>query len=269
MDRYSQRGQTLLVIVLVMVVALTVSLSIAARMVTTLRVSSEEANSEKAFQAAESGVDYVLKSGQQITTAQDLGNHAVIASATYSDLRNISQYIIRNGVIVAQDDGIDVWLSDYSPQKSLIYNNPWSGGLTVYWSLPSDNCGATPPQAAALSLILISGSKTAPTIHRYAVDPCSRLNGFSPAGAGTTIGTVVFKNSYHIGGITNGLLLRIIPLYSGTILGIKLDAGSANFPSQGKIITSRGSSGTTTRQISYFQGYDSVPSEFFYSLFSQ
>ncbi len=264
-----QSGQTMLIVVLVMVVALTVSLAIAARSITNLRVSSEEANSEKAFQAAEAGIEEVIKSGQPITIAEDLGNNAYITAVTKTDLVDQTQFLVNNGEIITQDDGIDVWLSTYSPIVSDSYANPWSGGLTVYWGTSTDSCLTNPPQAAALEIILLEGSKDNPTAERFAVDPCTRDNGFAPSAVGATIGGVSFPYSFHVTGITSGLIMRIIPLYSNTVMGIKPDTGTPAFPSQGEVIVSKGSSGTTQRQIMYFQGYDSLPSELYYSLFAQ
>ncbi len=45
----NQRGQILLIIILVMVVALTIGLSVVSRSIVTLRTTEEEENSQKAF----------------------------------------------------------------------------------------------------------------------------------------------------------------------------------------------------------------------------
>ena len=64
-----QKGQVLLIVVLVMIVALTVGLSLISRSITNLRTSTEEAESQKALAAAEAGIEQALESGQDIQLA--------------------------------------------------------------------------------------------------------------------------------------------------------------------------------------------------------
>src|SRR4051812_24360818 len=58
-----EQGQILLVVVLLMVIVLTIGLSLATRSVTNLRQATEEDNSQRAFSAAEAGVQVALKTG--------------------------------------------------------------------------------------------------------------------------------------------------------------------------------------------------------------
>src|SRR5580704_3918483 len=62
-----EKGQIMLIVVLVMVTALTVALSVAARSITNTRSSQEDANSEQAFSAAEAGIEKSLTSNNAVT----------------------------------------------------------------------------------------------------------------------------------------------------------------------------------------------------------
>lgn len=266
-----QKGQILLIVVLVMVVALTVGLSLASRSITNLKNSSEEANSQKAFTAAEAGIERALKSG--FTTATPIQNDtsSSINEVTIKNI-NSSQILLNNGNAVPQDDGVDIWLSDYSTDTTNLYKNPWTGKtITVYWG------SKTACSDAALELILFTGTRLSPKIARYAIDTCNSRattqNHFTFVNpvSGNLLGKQFnFVSSISLSGTP--LLLRVIPLYAGTPIGI---AGYDNvgalqsFPSQGKLYSATGSSGDTQRKISFFQGYEAVPSEYFYSLFSQ
>src|SRR3989344_2066165 len=75
-----QKGQVLLIVVLVMIVALTVGLSLISRSVTNLRTSTEEAESQKALAAAEAGVEQALKLGTAPAGDRNLGSN----NTTYS-----------------------------------------------------------------------------------------------------------------------------------------------------------------------------------------
>ncbi|MGH7245711.1 MAG: hypothetical protein ACREGI_02130 [Candidatus Levyibacteriota bacterium] len=275
--KFLSRGQALLIVVLAMVVALTVGLSLAARSIVNLRTSTEETNSQQAFSAAEAGVEQALKLGtlgNGIIKNQALGNGTIssVDAVAVGGAGN-KQFLFNNGNPLFQDDGADLWLSDYSSDPTKIYANQWPGGtVQVYWGSNNDPC-----KDAAIEVILIYGNKTTPQIQRFTFDPCSARitagNNFTLAAGGS--GTVSGKKLLYSGSFSvnagQGLIARIIPLYSGTPVGV---IASADLPSQGELITSTGISGgaagtvNVQRKITYYQGYESMPSEFFYSLFT-
>lgn len=277
----SDSGQALLIVVLVMVVSLTIGLSVVSRSITNLRITKEEEQSQRAFSAAEAGVEQALKTGVDIAD-QKLENDATIKEVKVTSVGGVSTFLLNGGNVVPKDEGSDVWLSD-NPG----YGNPKSPEhFSIYWGSESDDCTTSAP--AAIEAVLISGNKNNPSSTRYAFDPCSRGNNFTPIPA-ADIG------SFDIGGktlkyrtpiqandrikVNNGLILRIIPLYANTVVGIDTcnpsgncndDDGNNNIlPLQAKKIESTGTSGTTTRKITVFQGFPKLPSQFFqYILFA-
>lgn len=259
-----EKGQALLIVVLVMVIALTVGLSIASRTITNLRTSTEEANSQKALSAAEAGVEQSIKSNTSIAT-QNLSNNASYKTDVTSVLG--TSFLMNGGNPIQQDNGADLWLSDYSSDSSKIYLNPWSGSLTVKWGTTSDPC-----VSPAIEVIIMSGTKAAPRSNRYTFDACatrSSSNHFSSQVTllKTTINgkDLYFQNTVPIS-VSSGLIGRVIPIYQNGAVGI---VGSVALPSQGSTITSTGISGNTQRKVNVFQGYPEIPAEFFqYSLFS-
>jgi Tfp pilus assembly protein PilX len=62
-----QRGQVLLVIVLLITVATTIGLSVATRSIVNLRLSAEEDHTQRAFSAAEAGLEQSLLSDMPIS----------------------------------------------------------------------------------------------------------------------------------------------------------------------------------------------------------
>ncbi len=259
-DHFSQRGQALLIVVLVMVVALTVGLALASRSITNLRNANDDVSSQRAFSAAEAGVERALKSGVPIAN-QQLDSLTTILQVSIDNTYGTSTFLINDGNSLPKDDGADVWLSTYPT-----YGDPkFTGRAQIYWG-SNANCSD-----AALEIIVIQGSKADPNMQKFAVDPCStRGNSFdSPTGSGGTIANKTFRFSTAVG-ITDGLIMRVIPLYAGTpiaVVGFHNDGTAQLLPQQGKLITSVGSSGNTQRKISYFAGYDELPSELFYSIF--
>lgn len=261
----SDSGQALLIIVLVMVVALTVGLSVASRTITNLRNTRDQANSQKALSAAEAGIEQSIKSGVSIGLSTISNNTTY--STTVSQVDGTLPFLLNGGNVVPKNDAIYVWVSRYEDKFSDA--SRWSGDLTIYWGNNSGDCNN-----AAIEISVISGSKAAPVLTRYTSDPCGTptlerrgTNNFGNASVSNTPISgrrLYYKKTIPI---TNGLLVRVDPIYSSAFIGV---SGSIALPLQGNIITSTGTSDNTTqRKITVFQSYPEVPAEFFpYILFS-
>ena len=270
--RFNDRGQALLIVVLIMVVALTVGLSVGSRSITNLRTSTEEENSQRAFSAAEAGIEQALKvagTGTVIANKQFGPTGTQIQQVDITAI-NWNLFLMNGGNTIPRDEGADLWLSPTD------FSSPWTGTLTLYWGSSTDSCTSNPPTMAAIEVTVISGSKAAPTSTRYAYDPCTAGrsgaggNNFTSASTASQViqgKTLGFKTPTSIT-MTSGLIARITPLYASTIIGIQVNSGPV-LPAQGNVISSTGTSGGTSRKVSVFQSFGSVPSEFFpYVLFA-
>lgn len=296
-----EKGQTLLIVVLVMVIALTVALSLVSRTVTNLRNSNEEANSQKAFSAAEAGVEEALKTGVCSSSScpnptGSLNNNNAKFSAAIKSLPSVidpNQFVFNNGDAVAKDDGVDLWLIAHNSDGSLKYNSGWQlvtndRTLEFVWGSSSDTCNVSDPSKntmAALKLIVLSepnaASDSAASVKsaRYAFDPCSARraqDNFTSSAAGISVLGKSFSYSADIViNANSGILVRAVPMYANTSIGVidttqSCPAGEdCSLSNQGSLINSTGTYGQTTRTITVFQGYPELPSEFFpYILFS-
>ncbi len=275
-----ESGQALLIVVLVMIIALTVGLSLASRSITNLRNSTDEANSQAAFAAAEAGVEQAVKLG-------DISGNSVIAGVALhdknnSEISNVSiatisgdQVLLNDGNPVFQDDGVDVWLSPHTDVASQLFTTSWNGLLEIDWGTSTDPSGCSDP---ALEIMVLYGTtRLNPGLQKYAYDPCAArrsVNSFAqpPQTGAFTVngvnGSMTFTYRAQLS-VANGFLARITPLYKAGSIGVT----GSGLPIQGKIITSTGTAGVgssaeTVRKISFFQGFNSVPSEIFYSLFT-
>ncbi len=264
----NQRGQALLIIVLVMVVALTVGLSVATRTIINLRNTQQQADSQKALSAAEAGIEQAIKNQTSAEGTFGTGGQAVSYATTLQDISTSAPFLTNGGNQVSKNDAIYVWLSPYTSNFTQTWPN---GDLKIYWGEDPNPCNN-----AALEIAVISGSKATPSIARYVFDPCpsrQAANNFYPiTSAGTT--TISGKTLYYEvqAGITpnfptisNGMLVRIDPIYSNAYIG----AYGTNLPPQGTIYTSIATtSANITRKVQVFQGYPEIPAEFFpYILF--
>lgn len=260
----AQSGQALLVVILTMIVALTVGLSVASRSITNVRISTSEEESQKAFSAAEAGIEELLKSGAS-TASDTLPNQAIYNARTISAI-SPNDFVVSG--TASKDDAVQIWLSNYPD-----YANPYGGDITIGWGDSSDSCGP-PINAPGLEIIIFYGNVNSPSISRFAVDACSgRGNNFSVANPGPTISGKTFNYGYTMTNFSASFpsvkFMRIIPLYKSTALGVR---GSVAIPSQGKVVESTGevSSGQQkiVRKIKVFQAYPSLPSFFDHAVFS-
>lgn len=253
-------GQALLVVILVLVVALTIGLSIAVRTTTNLRTSSEDDNSERAFSAAEAGIEQALLSNSSVPQTS-LANRTSYQT-TVSTISG-GEFILNNGTTVLKDEPTDVWLSTYPG-----YASPWSGNLIINWGAATDTC--TPAEAnntqAALEVIVITGSAVNPRSTTYVFDPCSTrasANNFElVSNPGNTINGKTFSRSRTLN-ISSGLLARVIPLYASSGIAVQKSAADPPLPSQGTIVTSVGSAGETQRKIVSYRSNPKLPVELF------
>ncbi len=263
-----ESGQTLLIVILVMVVTLTIGLALVTRSLTNERIAKEEESSQRAFSAAEAGVEQVLKTGQSVVAQQNIDTQTQIKKATITNVGNATQFLLNNGNPVPKDDGVDVWLSDYPTYANQI---PTSGSmtLTVYWGASGDTCttNQSTNTQAAIEIVLLRGTTGATIADHYNYDPCAarrngnNLNDTITAGS-FTIAEKIFPHSavITINSTSRGLLARIVPLYASTPLAVR---GSIALPAQGSVIESVGTSGGTERKITVYRGFPKTPSEFF------
>ncbi len=266
--RNYQRGQVLLITLLVLTVALTVGLSFTVRTITTNRMTSAEDSSQRAFSAAEAGIERALVETDEIIIVDRFDNNNSVYLTIIAQILG-DEVLIDNGAFILKDGPADVWLSDYPD-----YTNPWSplgfSNLTIYWGSVTDNCVGIPEvnnTMAAVEVILISGTKAVPKIEHFAYDPCNPrrlLNNFSNVLAGGIVKGKNFTYSATIS-VKSGLLARVVPLYAGSYIGVR----GTGLPPQGKLITSIGKSGGTQRRIISFRGYPKPPIELYsFLLFS-
>lgn len=265
MENYKeyQRGQALLIVVLVMVTVLTIGLSLVARTITNVRITQEEENSERAFSAAEAGIERSLTSNVEVSGNFQNGTSYQTSVAKLVGL----DFLFNNGSPILKDNAADILLTDYPN-----YSQSWNGNVTLYWGDSSEVCASSEfdNTAAALEILVISGTKLNPVMTRYFVDPCSSrasVNNFEYiSGSGGAIRGKQFAHKKTLN-VASGMIIRVIPLYAPTALGANgcdnLNANCLALPSQGSVIESLGTADTTQRKVISFVGYPQLPIEIF------
>jgi hypothetical protein len=255
----NQSGQALLIIVLVLVVALTVGLSVASRSITNLRNSQDQASSQKALSAAESGVEQAIKSQSQTPLAGSFTGENTNYTTTISQISGATKFLIHGNN--TQINEITKGNPVYIPTADYSVSNPvgWSGTLTIYWGEDSDAC-----KGAALEISVISGTKANPILQRYAYDPCAarraQNNGFTNSNPALITGTTEFNLQNRVSlPLASAFLVSVNPLYADTRIGASIGNTDPVLPSQGADIASTGTDNQVQRKVFVFQGLPQLP----------
>src|SRR3989344_3827879 len=296
-----QKGQVVLILILIMSVALTIGLAIVQKSLVDVSNSSKVEQSSRAFSAAEAGVEKALQESEKT-------NHSTIS---FSGNNSQIKEIIDTGLIppvpepgsqqdplemppLAKEEVTQVWLADfnsYSNPPSIFYNQ---NTLDIYFG---NSPAGKDPVAIEVTLIYHDGTKY--TSRKWYLDQISRIpaNGFEkvsncagnylpPGGLTTyqckrTLGASPDSEPlpiWQVGQSSALILLRARLLYNTTSQPFAVSAVACpssaptcinySIPHQGRIVVSTGASGETERRVKVFQLDKVLPPYFDYAIFS-
>jgi hypothetical protein len=286
MRKDTESGQALVLILLSLSVVLTIVLFVMSRSITDIAISTEQADSVRAFSAAEAGVENAL------ITGAGSGGSVTIGDASYSvDVTNYSENLptFNYPVPLLSGDSMTNWFVAHNSTGGITCAAGFAcftgNTLKLCWGNSGTPASGSTTPAAEISVYYETtpGSLSTIQVARAAFDPnVSRAasNYFTGVDAGTcqidgvsyafqkTItmsGLGIPAGSYNV---SNGLIFaKVKMLYNtdiGHIVGISANfAGDTTLPSQGINIVSTGVSGTTgslsNRRVSVFRGWHEFP----------
>jgi hypothetical protein len=276
-----QQGQIVLILVLITVVGLTIGLSLVSRTITDVRISSQIEQSNRAFSAAEAGVESALKGAViggptgTVSLANASAKYNVTALGGGSNVFNFpltETYNVQTLWLIAhKNDGTVDESASYPPSTN---NYPPNLSFDVCWGSGTSN------PAVIISLYYKDGSNYKVAKGAYDGDPSSRTpaNNFYSADTGGSYcgGNYKYRKTLTPSsdlGVSNPaaklIMLRIQPIYDNTQIAIAPATGES-FPIQGKIITSIGQTNTgLARKIQVNQSYQVLPSLLDFTVFSE
>ncbi len=304
-ESHSQRGQALLIILLVLAASLTLVLSTASRTVTDVQTSGLEEDSLRAFNAAEVGIEEALiqQAQPQEETLENDASYTVnytVASPVDNEFAHPAKFF--------SGDTATLWLVSQDADGNLVCGSePCVRGnnMRVCWG----NTGSPPPQdqlpAVEVSIYYDSTRQSVANPNNYSSIKVARAtfdpnqsrassNNFATFGSGLQNGcpggvgpenknyaysALVNYSSLGIpANCINGrgclLMARVKFLYNETIshsLGfiVQSSGGLNSLPPQGAEIESTGVAGDSTRRINVYQSYPEIPSFFDSAVFSR
>lgn len=281
MKRKFESGQALVLVLLSLSVVLTIALYILSRSVTDISSSSQQADSVRAFSAAEAGIEQALITGSSISST-------IIGNASFSvDVSKYSEgstYFVYPYAMFS-GDSMTGWFVSHNTSGKMTCGTGYpcftGSSIKICWGNTgtSSSSSTAPAIEATIFYETTPGTLSTVRVARAVIDPNSTRrvsNSFSSTDSGTcTLGTTSFAFQKTISfsdlGIPsasynteNGLILVSIKLIyntdAGHYAGISV---STTLPSQGLDITSTGTAGTSglesNRKINVFQGWPEFP----------
>ena len=247
-----KRGQILLITVMLLATVMTIVLSISFKSVTETQVTKLEEESQKALAAAESAIDVALK--ENATATLGLGPLSSISGFSGEATIGSTASDTFTTPNIPRDGSYTFYLGEYNSITKAI-GPPTAQDITLCFT------GIAGP-AIEVTLVKTNGVK------KYAVNPDTIKIKNAPIASSCTPDPANYNFSTTIpsGDIdTDSKFLLVRVLYASTKLLFHGESGF-NFPIQGRTVTSKATSSTSTgvsKKVVLFQSNPQIPAEFF------
>ncbi len=245
----NEDGQILPLILLVVLVAATIGFSIAGTTIKNIEETNLNEESNRAYSAAEAGLEEKLLELEQGTTPVDITTPTPLQSGALIKKVEVAQ---------SADLSISKLDKDAVAQVNLDCGSCGAGTVTYTWD-----------QGTALVVTKIHGNSEPYTVSRYAYNcgtVSSTSNGFvlsTPNTSGKCSEHISVDNRSSGG---SDRVIRFRAMYADTSLNVT--AGSGVLPIQSTVLTSTGQSGETERTVQVQRSAPIPPSILDYVLFS-
>lgn len=262
--RSQEKGQVLLVLLLVISVILVVGLSVASRSVTDVKISQQSQESARALLVAQTGLEKAIKASSNIVS--DNSVPGIGYSVEKTTLGNGKEYVFPNSI--SANEPVTLWLAEHNTDGSLGTPSTNFTSLLFGWT-----GSASDKTALEVTLIYKIGS----TFYnkRYAYDPYSRVPPTNFASSSIpckipSLDGIDFPHCVTLSPLPLGIYLvqlRLLFNDQKQKIGVR---SVQNLPSQGNcyISTATVQESKVTRRLQQCQLWPTVPSIFNYQLFS-
>lgn len=294
-----QSGQALLIVLLTLTVALTIVLSIVSRSVTDITVTTYQEDAQRAFNAAEAGIEQVLL--QEVYTSIPetiLPNDAKYQVATSSAFPSGDEYVYPSELL--SGESATFWLISHDPDDDLTCGAMPCAGANRINEICWGEEGTTVDDFAPAIEVSVYYDESLPNavnnndfsavkVARFAFDPhatrvfdtqFSAATGCSDDIAGKRFAFSTDRIDAISCWSTPGciLMVKVRMFYNRTSAGIDYPhpvgidvqtSGTSLMPAQGIQIESLGESGESSRKVRVFEGYPEPPFIFDAAIFGE
>lgn len=270
--RNGQKGQALIILVLMISIILAIVSATSYRLTTETQTTKAQEDSVRALAAADAGIEVGLQRANnlpaQTYTFADLNLNLAGVDALKSRVLITDTSSNFVSPVVPKDGQFTFYVKDYNDPSAPDYGSD----ISINFRSESGSSCAAPRTQPAYELTYVYGP-TANLVRRMLVEPCTGPqaisgNSFTPTAAGATINGIAFQQSYIINPATEGMAdMRIIiirPVFGSARLGFT----GTNLEPQGKLIRSEAYSiSGPSKIVTIFQSLPQIPAEFFVTTF--
>src|SRR3989339_48295 len=253
MKKAKQKGQILLITVMLLATAITVVMTIAFTSTTETQMTKLEEESQKALAAAEAALEAAIQAKATVALSS-------LPAFDGTGITGQADVIERGGdefvtPLLQRGEQYMFYLTDYD-QETNTFSNPWSGGnLELFVQTEGEST------CPALELTFIADTTNALT--RHVANSCDTIFSYPDTTltpTGETVKGVEFGYKTILSGISLQKILLVRVVNSPSRLGFK---GAALKP-QGRTISSEAKTTSgVTKKIELFQSYPQIPADFF------
>jgi len=266
-----QKGQVLLITVMLLATAITIVLAVSFRSTTETQVTKLEEESQKALAGAEAGIEEALRTGYTLIDISGLNVGTGFTGTATTDTTTTPTFITP---VVQKDEQYTLYLDKYTSPPigtgfSIIPGDFFSGSLTFYFgTLTQNDCASRNTPALELTFV----AKDTNAITKKLIEPCSTgktVSTTSDLSTSTPTDKFMGRDFLYVTNplaVSSSKVVLIRVLFGQTSIGV--DAGATNLPPQGKTITSEAKSPTgVTKRVQLFQSLPQIPADFFVTSF--
>ena len=253
----NEKGQTLIIAVIIMAIALAVGVTVSSRFMSTLKNISESDNSSRALAVAEAAIENILIVPQE--TLEGFINFNNCGSTCVLEISGQSNYRARADVSLSFAGGsnepysIKIHNGEVYQLSLNGYNSDsvvdvcWDSIASVYYSYIYESAGAILSDIYSYNPIGYAGAQ----------------NGFSEA-----VSLHGHTNCFSVTALGTPRVLRVKPYNEDTFVYF-VSSGGQNIPSQGILITSVGRSGDAVKTVQVLKTTGAVPEYFDYVIYQK
>jgi hypothetical protein len=261
-NRQSQSGQMVLMVLLIMLVGLTIAAGVFLDSLTEVQLTTSQENSDRAFNAAEGGVEqYLAKDFTSLITASDS-----------TDSNEVDVGNLKANVKLTKESTFKALIEENDVGTVNLDGMSTNATLTISWTKGEDQnpgtCLEGDNQAPAALIVEKWSNKSAPVVTRSVYKPfgCNIPSGVTPS---TNAGENPYLSTIDFSVTPSDYLLRLRPVYNKATIAVSGGRGVSLPPQQISIESKSSITGSgESKAIKATKTFSDLPMIFDYVLYS-
>lgn len=251
----NEKGQTLVIIIILMIIALSIGIAISSKYIRGLKNISQTDQSTKAIGIAEGAIENILI--MPISTIEDYAANGTCGANCHMEITDANGQVLTADVNLSilgntSEPFLVTLKKDQSAQINLT-GYPSGQDITVCWNQAD----------MSVSGLYLHGTVGDYQATAFAYNPTTTTHGDN--NFDLAIPLFGYNNCFIVTAVDDSVMLRMKAYYQEGV-ALVIPASGATLPTQGILIESKGSAGTTEKTVSVIITDPVLPSQFDYTL---